>query len=121
MTQLVSYKNISISDLIRCPGFDGTDEKIKELLYKLGVDTRHPVDVQVITHRNMQNQVVTCEYYMGRERTDRAYIQSGHASIEALYASKPDIAPDLIKMSRQGIGERVFKKNTGEKNYGGEE
>ena len=58
---------------------------------------------------------------MGRERTDKAYIQSGHASIEALYASKPDIAPDLIKMSRQGIGERVFKKNTGEKNYGGDE
>lgn len=121
MTQLVSYKNISMSDLIRCPGFDGTDEKIKELLYKLGVDTRFPVEVEVVTHRNMQNQVVTCEYCMGRERTDRAYIQSGHASIEALYASKPDIAQDLIKMSRQGIGERVFKKNTGEKNYGGEE
>ena len=117
MTQLVSYKNISMSDLIQCPGFDGTDEKIKELLYKLGVDTRFPVEVEVITHRNMQNQVVTCEYYMGRERTDRAYIQSGHASIEALYASKPEYAPELIKMSRQGIGERQFRKNSSDKNY----
>lgn len=117
MTQLVSYKNISMSDLIRCPGFDGTDEKIKELLYKLGVDTRFHVEVEVITHRNIQNQVVTCEYYMGRERTDRAYIQSGHASIEALYASKPEYAPELIKMSRQGIGERQFRKNGSDKNY----
>ena len=117
MTQLVSYKNISMSDLIKCPGFDGTDEKIKELLYKLGVDTRFPVEVEVITHRNIQNQVVTCEYYMGRERTDRAYIQSGHASIEALYASKPEYAPELIKMSRQGIGERQFRKNSSDKNY----
>ena len=58
MTQLVSYKNISMSDLIRCPGFDGTDEKIKELLFHLGVDTRHPVDVEVVTHRNMHNQAV---------------------------------------------------------------
>lgn len=121
MTQLVSYKNISVSDLIRCPGFDGTDEKIKELLYKLGVDTRHPVDVEVVTHRNMQNQVVTCEYYMGRERTDKVWIQSGHASIEALYASKPDIAQDLIKMSRQGQGSREFKVNKSDKSKGVDE
>jgi len=121
MTQLVSYKNISMSDLIRCPGFDGTEEKIKELLFQLGVDTQFPVDCEVVTHRNMQNQVVTCEYYMGRERTDKAYIRSGHASIEALYASKPDIAQDLIKMSRQGIGERVFKKNESNKKSGDEE
>lgn len=121
MTRLVSFKNVSLSDLIRCPGFDGTEAKTKELLWQLGVDTNHEINVMVIQHRNLSNQVVTCEYYMGKERLDKAWIQSGHASIEALYASKPDIAPDLIKMSRQGIGERVFKKNTGEKNYGGEE
>lgn len=121
MTQLVSYKNISFSDLLRCPGFDGTDEKIKELLYKLGADTSKPIETMVCEHRNLSNQVVTCEYFICLERLDKEWIRSGHASIEALYASKPDIAQDLIKMSRQGIGERVFKKNTGEKNYGGEE
>lgn len=117
MTQLVSYKNISISDLIRCPGFDGTDEKIKELLYKLGADTSKPIESLVCEHRNLSNQIVTCEYFICLERLDKVWIQSGHASIEALYASKPDIAPDLIKMSRQGIGERVFRKNGSDKNH----
>jgi hypothetical protein len=122
MTQLVSYKNISMSDLIRCPGFDGTDDKIKELLYKLGADISKPIETMVCEHRNLSNQVVTCEYFICIERLDKAWIQSGHASIEALYASKPDIAQDLIKMSRQGIGERVFKKNAnGETNHNWEE
>lgn len=117
MTQLVSYKNISMSDLIRCPGFDGTDGKIKELLYKLGADTSKPIESLVCEHRNLSNQIVTCEYFICLERLDKAWIQSGHASIEALYASKPEYAPELIKMSRQGIGERQFRKNGSDKNY----
>ena len=121
MTKLISYKNISMSDLIRCPGFDGTDEKIKELLYHLGADTSKPVEKVICEHRNLSNQVVTCEYFICIERLDKEWIRSGHASIEALYASKPDIADDLIKMSRQGIGERVFKKNESNKKNGGEE
>jgi len=123
MTRLVSFKNISLSDLIRCPGYDGTEAKTKELLWQLGVDTKHEIEILVVQHRNMQNQVVTCEYYMGRERTDREYIQSGHASIEALYASKPDaeLQKDMIKMSRQGQGSREFKINKSDKNKGMDE
>jgi len=120
MTRLVSFKNVSLSDLIRCPGYDGTEAKTKELLWQLGCDTSHEIDVQVVQHRNMSNQIVTCEYYLCRERTDRAWIQSGHASIEALYASKPDaeLQKDMIKMSRQGQGSREFKVNKSDKSKG---
>ena len=120
MTRLVSFKNVSLSDLIRCPGYDGTEAKTKELLWQLGVDTNKEITVDVVQHRNLANQVVTCEYYMAYERLDKAWIQSGHASIEALYASKPDaeLQKDMIKMSQQGQGSREFKVNKSDKSKG---
>lgn len=117
---LVSYRNISMADIIRVPYYNG--ENLDKVLYDMGADTSKPYETTICAHRTLSNQVVTCEYFICLERLDKAWIQSGHASIEALYASKPDIAQDLIKMSRQGIGERVFKKNAnGETNRNWEE
>lgn len=115
MTRTLAWKNISLSDLIRCPGYDGTEAKTKEIMWQLGVDTTREIETIVTPHRNMNNQVVTCEYYLGIERTDAQWIRSGHASIEALYASKPDaeLQKDMARMNRQGLSGRTFTRNTG--------
>ena len=48
------------------------------------------------------------------ERLDKAWIQSGHMqALKPFMPVKPDIAQDLIKMSRQRVGEQVLgRKNT---------
>ena len=63
-------------------------EKNKETffgyLYELGIDTKKFVDKQEnIYHRNRFNKVVLNDRYLGYERTDKEWLESGHASIEA--------------------------------------
>lgn len=112
---LVSYRNISMADIIRVPYYNG--ENLDKVLYDMGADTSKQYETTICTHRTLSNQIVTCEYFICLERLDKEWIRSGHASIEALYASKPEYASELIKMSRQGIGERQFRKNGSDKNY----
>lgn len=58
--------------------------KFQEILFELGMDTSLPIEVQeTIQHRNRFNEVVICDRWVGNERTDSAWIQSGYASVEA--------------------------------------
>lgn len=52
-------------------------------LYDLGLDTSRPYEKQNIKHRNRLNEVVTCARWVGFERQDLDWIESGYASQEA--------------------------------------
>lgn len=59
-------------------------EKFKKLLWDLGLDTNKPWEIQEdILHRNAFGEVRQCTRYVGVERIDRTWIESGYASREA--------------------------------------
>lgn len=59
-------------------------DKFYKILYDLGVDISRPVERQDgLYHRNMFNKVVLCSRYVGYERLDSEWINSGYASQEA--------------------------------------
>lgn len=59
------------------PGFS-------KILYNLGMDTDYKVETQDgLWHRNRLNKVVLCRRFVGSERTDKDWITSGYASVEA--------------------------------------
>jgi hypothetical protein len=68
--------------------YSGYEDKnptaFKQWLYELGVDTNLPVAKQKgLKHRNRMNQVVVCDRWLGEERQDEEWINSGYASREA--------------------------------------
>lgn len=58
-------------------------EYFMHYLHNLGVDVSRPYEKQNIKHRNRLNEVVTCPRWVGFERQDIEWIESGYASREA--------------------------------------
>lgn len=56
----------------------------RTILHNMGLDTNKPFELQEgLTHRNRLNAVVTCDRWVGNERTDPEWVKSGYASREA--------------------------------------
>lgn len=72
----------------------------KSLLWRLGLDSTLPWSIQEnIIHRNRFNQVTQCTRFMGEERQDKEWLESGYASREALdKASGNKILEDLYRI-----------------------
>lgn len=102
---IVAYCIISESELkIAYPEYSKdweteTPTVFKNILYNLGLDstlTFHRQDG--LWHRNRLNQVVLCSRYIGEERQDKEWIESGYASTEAKdKASKNKILEDMYR------------------------
>lgn len=86
----MSFRNISLADVIRVPHYNG--DNLKEVLYQLGIDTTKDIDEVVCNHRTLDNKGVTCLLYMGKERFDREWLQSGNSSLEAVFSSTNDLS-----------------------------
>jgi len=57
------------------------EEWFLDVLCEMGMDTRQSIKFDLsITHRNKLNKVVTCGRWLGEERTDPAWLNSGYAS-----------------------------------------
>lgn len=58
--------------------------RFADILHQFGMDLKQPVELQEnLVHRNRANKIVQCDRYVGYERTDPEWIESGHASKEA--------------------------------------
>lgn len=79
----------------------------KSLLFTLGMDTNLKYLKQDnLIHRNKLNKVVQCSRYVGEERQDQEWLESGKASREALdKATKNRILEDMYRT-------RGFTKDT---------
>lgn len=88
--KICAFKYISLSEIQKVqPKFtskyieDNKDEFL-QVLHNLGCDTKEYVMVQHdIQHRNIFNEIVTCDRYVCDERIDDEWLNSGYASIEA--------------------------------------
>ena len=55
-----------------------------EILWAFGMNVNQGVEIQeAANHRTRLNRLVNCDRYVGNERTDKAWIESGYASREA--------------------------------------
>lgn len=104
--QIAAYGIISLSEIqIVKPEytkeyFDNNPDELKEVLYSLGVETYTlPVEEQYIQHRNRFGNIVTDWRWVGNERLDVEWCQSGHASKAAKdKASGNKILVDVYRM-----------------------
>lgn len=88
--EIVALRIISLSELHRINSSfteksisEYSTEKLKELLHVLGVDTTQPYEHQIIPHRNSFNEIYTGSRWVGCERIDAEWLESGYASQEA--------------------------------------
>ncbi len=86
MQDLHEFDN-SITEMYLQQHKDGV-KALSEVLWMLGLDTNQPFEHQVNTHRSMLiNRVPPVDYtgsrFVGYERTDKEWLESGFASQEA--------------------------------------
>lgn len=96
------WRNISLSDVVRVPHFNG--DNLDTILYELGMDVEKGYDEFVCTHRSIDNKIVTCTLYMGKELTTKEWLTNNPlSSIEAVYASTNDrsLREELSGMNRR--------------------
>lgn len=54
------------------------------ILFQLGMDIKKPIETQLgLTHRNRLNEIVICARFVGDERLDFDWLNSGYASQQA--------------------------------------
>jgi len=102
---IVAYRIISESELkLAILDYDSSLEfsnptKFKKVLWELGLDsTLQYVRQDGLWHRNHLDEVVLCSRFLGEERQDKEWIESGYASQEAIdKASKNKILEDLYR------------------------
>lgn len=88
---IVAQVIISESELAKvienysCEYVKNNPAAFKLTLYNLGMNVTEKIEQQDnLKHRNRFNEVVLCSRWVGEERLDKAWIQSGYASREAI-------------------------------------
>ncbi len=78
---------------------DENPTQFKLMLYRLGMDISKPFQRQDgLQHRNRFNEKVTCSRWVGDERVDSEWINSGYASKSAIdKASGSKLTEDLYR------------------------
>ena len=88
-SQIVAMVIVSESEIQKViPNFNESFEQNKtqfeSILWELGIDITKPyIKQKGLRHRNRLNEVVKCTRYLGEERLDMEWINSGYASQEA--------------------------------------
>jgi hypothetical protein len=87
-------------------------DKLKELLFIVGMDTSKPVIQKFDTHRNLQRKAYKGIRFVGEERTDKEWLRGGYASLDAHIDSSQDktLCRELRDMCREGFGGEVYNE-----------
>jgi hypothetical protein len=101
---------LSVWDLLLLEGFAeafGSEdkEKIEEYLYENGLDVNKYYEEEVVLHRCLsQKEPVECVRYLGAERSDKSWLNTGVASTRAWIDNTKDdmMKEDMKNMSREG-------------------
>lgn len=103
-----SYQYISEADLVNLEGWKDdlpiTNPKLfKEILFKHGAEVTQPIDELFDNHRmRTSNKTHNGRRWMFTERTDREWLNSGCATIEAyMAASDEETVKDMQQMNRR--------------------
>lgn len=101
---IVALCIISESEIIKVmpnysSDFEYRDDEFKDFLYSLGMQVDRPYQRQDgLQHRNRFNEIVVCSRWVGEERLDEAWINSGYASRSAIdKASGSKLTEDIYR------------------------
>lgn len=89
MIQIAAIVYISLSEIQTVAPFVNEDfiennkEVFERMLYDMGMDLEYPYDIQNVTHRNRFGNIISCKRYVGKERLDKAWLESPYSSVEA--------------------------------------
>ncbi|MFM7856851.1 MAG: hypothetical protein ACKO96_34230 [Flammeovirgaceae bacterium] len=89
MSDIVAIRIVSLSELYKAdPKFTEkyameNEAELKQVLYDSGIDLNQPYEHQFNQHRNNFNEVYHGSRFVGLERIDADWLQSGLASREA--------------------------------------
>ena len=108
---IVAQVIISESELVKAiPKYDASfettyPEQFRSLLWSLGLDTNEKYTRQDnLMHRNRFNEITVCSRWIGEERQDQAWINSGYASREAVDKySCSSILDDLYRQKNMTV------------------
>lgn len=108
---IVAQSIISESELIKViPNYSYTfeeeqPEQFKHMLWGLGLDVNQRyIRQDNLQHRNKFNQIVLCSRWVGEERQDKQWIESGYASREAVDKySGSSILDDLYRQKNMTV------------------
>lgn len=103
---IIALKIVSAMEIVEVkPDFtykwaDENPLDFKDILYRFGMNVNMGFETQKdVTHRTMLNRLVTCDRYVGNERTDKEWIESGYASRESKdKASGSKMLEDIYRM-----------------------
>lgn len=124
-------REISFYDLMQYPEakkaiLDNDEKAMKKVLYSLGLDTNEYFEIVDCYHRPLTkkgNEPWYGSRYVGVERQDKAYLESGNSSWENIVDSTVDIGLklQLEQMSKQGSSEKAFTSKSAGKRAVNEE
>ena len=93
--QIAALCYVSMSELARAmpdityEWIENNNHLFLDMLEGLGMSTKQPIERQItVQHKNRLGEVVICDRFVGLERTDKEWISSGYASVEAIDKSK---------------------------------
>lgn len=113
-----AVRRVSFHDLKKLPHFfkmssleilsPDNDDKLRDVLWELGVDTNRVYNYSACKHRTFDGEVVIDFSIVGDERTDKQWLNSKYSTMQALIASQKDneLKSDLIRASSEGVGEK---------------
>ena len=94
---------------------------IEKILYYLGLDIKEPYELEECPHRPLMkdgNEPWFGPRYVGNERQDKEYLDSGNSTWENRIDAcrDPELRADLIGMNKTGTADKAFlDKNVGKK------
>lgn len=78
---------------------DSSEKELLGVLHGLGIDVSQSVERQVVEHRNRFGNLITGSRWVGCERIDKEWIESGYASESAVDKSLNNkMITDLYRM-----------------------
>lgn len=89
MSSIIALVYISLSELQTVDRkytedwADNSEQELLGVLRGLGIDVDQSVERQVVEHRNRFGNLITGSRWVGNERLDKEWIESGYASQEA--------------------------------------
>lgn len=100
----IPFKNVLLSDILEeyhdVNPQTASEPELEVLLYKLGIDTKYGFEQLTGLFRNLNNKLKVEQqiYWVGKERSDKVWRESGNASEELLEAFRGKIARSINKV-----------------------
>lgn len=106
-SEIVAYVYVSESEVIKlAPDYtakweEQNLEQLEQILYSFGLNTKQRYRrYDGLPHRNRFGEVVVCSRWVGNERADKEWLDSGFASREAIDRSKNNKLLDNLYAQR---------------------